>query len=360
VSAPCNAVSLPNIYIASERLLNIFLLQCVRSAERACCFARKAGTTVTRPSRRPAVFFILANVATLLLAACGATPTDAVSLPTATAAATSSVTSAGASLSALPLGDGHVGTSPRVGYVDACTTRFGNVGGAFKDGPWIHGATWDAVAKIAVRGAVTWPQAAYSARTAGDQNVITTTDLPIGYTTGVFPVGATDPAFAYDRNPNTITAKSLQLTLPLNPIVAAIPTCLNMGAIGVLTDGVVLFNALDGEGRDAVAHEVLDTCGGHPEMNGEYHYHDIPPCLLKTATGASTLVGYANDGFGIYVERDAQGNLPTNASLDVCHGRTSVVTWNGQQVNMYHYVATAEYPYTLGCYRGAPARITGG
>jgi hypothetical protein len=33
------------------------------------------------------------------------------------------------------------------------------------------------------------------------------------------------------------------------------------------------------------------------------------------------------------------------------------VSWNGEQVSMYHYVATLEYPYTVGCYRGTPVRI---
>ena len=41
--------------------------------------------------------------------------------------------------------------------------------------------------------------------------------------------------------------------------------------------------------------------------------------------GAATLVGYALDGYGIYVVKDANGTLPTNTSLDACHGTTSVV-----------------------------------
>jgi hypothetical protein len=81
-----------------------------------------------------------------------------------------------------------------------------------------------------------------------------------------------------------------------------------------------------------------------------------PACLLDRAKGSSTLVGYARDGFGIYVERDAHGALLTNAALDVCHGRTSVVLWNGRRQRMYHYDATLEYPYTVACYHGTPVR----
>ena len=64
------------------------------------------------------------------------------------------------------------------------------------------------------------------------------------------------------------------------PQGAAKPSCTAGGAIGVLNDGVVLYNALDGEGRDAGAHEVLDVCAGHPDMSDTYHHHDIPPCIL--------------------------------------------------------------------------------
>ena len=118
------------------------------------------------------------------------------------------------------------------------------------------------------------------------------------------------------------------------------------------TNGVELFNALDAQKRDAVAHEEQDACGGHPGPNGAYHYHAISPCIRTS--GSSTLVGYALDGFGIYVEPGA-----TDADLDACHGRTSTVLWNGKPTRIYHYVATAEYPYTLGCFRGATGTISG-
>ena len=115
-----------------------------------------------------------------------------------------------------------------------------------------------------------------------------------------------------------------------------------------------LYNALDDAGRDAVAHETQDSCNGHPDGRERYHYHDVPACIRARATGGSTLVGYALDGYGIYVERDAEGNLPTDADLDACHGRTSSVVWDGGTRAMYHYDATLEYPYTVGCYHGVP------
>ena len=72
------------------------------------------------------------------------------------------------------------------------------------------------------------------------------------------------------------------------------------------------------------------------------------------AVGPSTVVGFAHDGFPIVVERDARGNLPTNADLDRCHGRTSTIVLDGKKVEMYHYSATYEFPYFIGCYAGTP------
>ena len=122
--------------------------------------------------------------------------------------------------------------------------------------------------------------------------------------------------------------------------------------------GSVLFDALDAEGRDAPAHEIQDRCGGHPERTGQYHYHSLSPCADagSSAKAHSKLVGYALDGFGIYGPRGEAGRLLSNADLDVCHGHTHVIAWRGKQVRMYHYHTTAEYPYTLGCFRGTPVR----
>ncbi len=256
----------------------------------------------------------------------------------------------------MPLGDGYVSTTPKVGYVDSCVTSFGGIGGAMVDGPWIDASakTWDETTKLAVNGAVKWPAASYRVTLSGGRRLIVFNDLP-DHTTGVFPIAASDPAYAYDRNGNHIAARSVSWSLPTSPKPAGRPACTGGGPIGVLGDGAFLYNALDGEGRDAAAHEVLDSCAGHPDPSDSYHHHDIPPCLLdKAPRGKSTLVGYALDGYGIYVVKDAKGNLPTNVSLDACHGTTGIVPWNGKPTRIYHYVATFEYPYAVGCYHGTP------
>jgi YHYH protein len=276
------------------------------------------------------------------------------------------VTSTGAiDPAAIPLGDGYLGTSPKVGYVDSCQTTFRG-GGAQHAGPWIDTAakTWDMATKLAVNGKVSWPAASYSVKVANGKRVFTFDDLPTDHTTGVFPIASSDPAYQYDRNPNHIAKQTVSWTLDATPSAARKPSCVGLGPIGVLSDGVYLYNALDAAGNDAGAHEVQDACGGHPDGSSSYHHHDVPACIYsKAPNGKATLVGYALDGYGIYVVKDASGAMPTNTDLDACHGTTSVVDWNGKATKIYHYVATLEYPYTVGYYHGTPirkARVVGG
>jgi hypothetical protein len=66
-------------------------------------------------------------------------------------------------------------------------------------------------------------------------------------------------------------------------------------------------------------------------------------------------MGYAFDGFGIYGYYGTDGKEVTNASLDECHGHSHAIEWDGQQVEMYHYHATREFPYTVGCFKGTPS-----
>jgi hypothetical protein len=122
--------------------------------------------------------------------------------------------------------------------------------------------------------------------------------------------------------------------------------------IGIALNGVPIFSGLDAGGNDAVAHEIQDSCNGHPQEDGMYHYHGPSSCI-PGAEKANTLVGYALDGFGIYSDIDENGNQMNNSDLDECHGTTSEILWDGKKVVMYHYVMTQEYPYSIGCFKGS-------
>lgn len=278
-------------------------------------------------------------------------------------ASTSTAGSGIVNTSSLPIGDGKVTYSgPRRGYVYACQSLGGPGGGAKVEGSWIKSdGTFDKTAKPTVNGSVKWKNAKLKKKLTKRRRKITGNGLPVGNTTGEFPVTSSDDAYRYDPNPNTISSQSVSDSLPRHPKRAAKASCVPMGAIGIAKNGVAIFNALDALDRDAVAHEVQDSCDGHPERTGTYHYHDIPDCLTKNENKhkASGVVGWALDGFPITGPRGHKGKLMTNADLDACHGKVSKIYYEGRWQKTYHYVATYEYPYTIGCFRGTPTASAG-
>ncbi len=259
----------------------------------------------------------------------------------------------------IPIGDGRISTKPQTGFLWSCRTQFGGLRrqGAHASGDWIgDNATYNLTTKPTVNGRVYWP-GDFDITIKDRSRQIASNRLPQD-PTGNFPISPQDDAYAFDRNPNSIRSGTATLNLPANPQLAA-PSCVPMGQVGILLNGGYLFNALDANGKDAVAHEIQDSCQGHPENRGTYHYHSITTCLDKRdpGKGHSALLGYALDGFGIYGHRLEGGKGATNSDLDVCHGHIHPVDWDGKQTQIYHYHATWEYPYTIGCYRGTPITV---
>ena len=258
----------------------------------------------------------------------------------------------GPNLTALPLGDGKTTTTaPARGYLFLCRPQMGG-GGAQTDGPWIHGSTYDLTAKYTVDGSVDWPAAAFAAKFKGKKLRLSGNGLP-KHNTGTFPVRSTDDAYQIDRNPNSIRAQVLNQSLSGSPKRGA-PQCTG-GQVGVMKSGAALFNAVDAQGKDAVAHEVQDTCSGHPQMSGVYHYHGLPACIgYGSKKKHSKVIGWALDGFPIYGPYGDDGDYLSNSELDVCHGITEKIKYRGKVRKLFHYVANYEFPYTVGCYRGTP------
>lgn len=254
----------------------------------------------------------------------------------------------------LPLGDGHYTlNAPRKGYIYLCHPMQEGHGGAGNEGPWIHGNTWNILQKTPVHGSIAWSDAQFSNTVVGDQRLLSGNDLPVTHTTGQFPVSPADPAYTYDRNPNSIAAQALHDTLPLNPAYSDTPYCMG-GEAGVMLTGVYLFNGFDAGMRDAAAHELQDSCSGHPQVSGQYHYHSLSACIKDVSV--KTVIGYALDGFPITGPMVAAGKYLTTDDLDVCHGLTSEITQDGVKKTTYHYVMTQDFPYSVSCFRGKPTR----
>src|SRR5680860_1340970 len=223
----------------------------------------------------------------------------------------------------LPVGDGLLSlTEPAQGYVYLCRET-GDGGG---DGE-------------------------YAMELSDTTRTITTNDLPLEHTTGIFPLQASDPAYAYDRNPNSIAAQSLVFGLNASPEVLDTPSCMG-GESGVMNSGVALFNAFDAGNRDASAWEIQDGCHGHPQQTSEYHYHTLSRCTDDISVDA--VIGFALDGFPITGPQVGENNILTTSDLDECHGITSTITLDDEQVTTYHYVMTADFPYSVSCFRSTP------
>ena len=220
-------------------------------------------------------------------------------------------------------------------------------------GPWVSGSTWNFKQKVTVDGAVTWKNASFTQTLSGAYRTLTGNDLPINHTTGVFPVASSDDAHQYDPNPNTISSQQLKVSLPATPTYSNTPYCMG-GEVGIMTSGVALFNAFDAGLRDAPAHELQDTCAGHPQGTGEYHYHSLPSCLKDTSV--KTVIGFAYDGFPITGPIVEKGKYLTTSNLDECHGLTSEIFLDGKKTTGYHYVMTYDFPYSVSCFRGKPVK----
>ena len=252
------------------------------------------------------------------------------------------------SVNVLPVGDGKVSDSAKIGFVYSCRTSF-RTGGPQHVGAWFKGDTWNPLEKPHVKGKVKWPDAAIAVTSQDTVLNVKSNGLPVGQPTGNFPISTDDPAYQYDPNPNPVLAQKLNFDIPATPVGATQPACLDMGMIGFTLTGVALYNALDAAGNDAAAHEVQDLCNGHPQGQGQYHYHNSSPCL--PGSNSNVLVGWALDGYPVFGMRNSNGSRITNIDLDACHGRKEELLIDGRHYD-YAYRLTMEYPYTLGCYHG--------
>ena len=177
-----------------------------------------------------------------------------------------------------------------------------------------------------------------------DEYMIVESDGIPTHQTGTFP---------NQYNPNRIQRQNYKFYIPLQPKIADKTTTLPFGPIGVSINGIPFYNPYNAEGRDAVLGpyaEIFDSCCGHPDQLGRYHYHKYPVCVkspFHDPVGQhSPLIGYAFDGYGIYGPNGEKGVPPTD--LDNCNGHTD-------SIRVYHYHVTAKYPYILGSYRGVVA-----
>lgn len=187
----------------------------------------------------------------------------------------------------------------------------------------------------------------------------------------------------WNSNPNIPSAQNKTWKFTLNPTQnTGTKTSTGLGAIGVWSNGMVMFNPMDGYywnnttnsvstgvgtwNRNAYVFEGIsfDACLGHPNQTGTYHNHVIPKCLFSYSNTAvhSPIVGYAFDGYPVYgpygyansngtggIKRMVSSYSLTTATTRVNGpSMTTTVMINGSPNTYYAGTFNEDYVYTAG------------
>ena len=149
----------------------------------------------------------------------------------------------------------------------------------------------------------------------------------------------------FHQNPNFIAIQNLTFKIPLTPAINSVHEATPLGPIGISINGVPLFNQYAGP-NTALTNEIysFDQYGGHPQQQGQYHYH-VEPLYITAQKGKDALLGFLLDGFPVYGPKE-NGVILTSADLDAYHGHTSATA--DYPSGIYHYHITADAPYING------------
>jgi len=162
-------------------------------------------------------------------------------------------------------------------------------------------------------------------------------------------------------NPNTALPQDRTYRIPMvatptnNPAVEYFD---QFGPTSIASNGVPMYNPYDAGGIDAPSTICFDDYNGHPQLMGEYHYHQWSPALdAMEAGGHSGVIGYSFDGYPIFGPWESDNVDAHNGvvnPLDDCHGHSDAIRG-------YHYHTSLPYskdpngfPWIMGCYAGEP------
>lgn len=158
-------------------------------------------------------------------------------------------------------------------------------------------------------------------------------------------------------NPNRIVASQVTYRIPLNPQKASSTQATALGAMGLSLNGVPFYNQYAGPNNQPLTNEInsFDQYNGHPQQQGQYHYHVEPTYLTKTK-GKDALLGYLLDGFPVYGPLE-NGKTVRNSDLDAFHGHSHATAEYPNAI--YHYHITDADPYINGSgFYGVPGTVS--
>ena len=163
-------------------------------------------------------------------------------------------------------------------------------------------------------------------------------------------------------NPNSISAQTLSMTIPLAPTTTG--SAMGLGVVGAAINGVYIYDNVAAPGDDIFREAgSFDQCQGHPSQGGKYHYHSEP---YSISSNDSNLIGIMRDGYFIYGRLDADNSTPT---LDAKGGHTAPTPDSVTPVYHYHpvlqisttagSVGTEARFLAIGTYYGTPGACMG-
>ncbi len=197
--------------------------------------------------------------------------------------------------------------------------------------------------------------------------------------------------FPNSRNPNRISAQKYTFRVPLKPRLNSRPAEYGHNLFGIALNGIPFDpetaefwnnDPRSGWNYEALSGKVdlgMDQNQAHVQPNGAYHYHGIPQGLLaRRGSGTPALIGFAADGFPVYVSPSVQSSyqikkgvrpsgppgrydgsfvqdyeyVPGAGNLDECNGRTGETSEYPQ--GTYHYYVTRDFPFVPRCLKGTP------
>jgi hypothetical protein len=132
------------------------------------------------------------------------------------------------------------------------------------------------------------------------------------------------------HNPNQIAAKNYTVDIPTAPNTTS-KSMMMIAVVGVAVNGIPIYANFAAPGDDIFLEAMtFDKCGGHPQKDGNYHYHSEPWAI---SYDDANLVGVMRDGYPLYGRKDQDGSYPT---LDDFGGHTGV-TPDSTSTPVYHY-----------------------
>ncbi|MFK8050430.1 MAG: aryl-sulfate sulfotransferase [Halioglobus sp.] len=271
-----------------------------------------------------------------------------------------------ADLTSLPIGDPSIlqrnmgDGVPEVGKLWLCRLPEDGAGAAASDDWTNEDGSWNYITKPQVQGQ-NYLMSEFNVMLDGQgKRLITGNNLPTT-PTGTFPIERGSIAWDYDKNPNSISSHNVRIEFDEIPTLNPEPSCVGFGANGISLTGAAIYQGSSTVGTDAAAYEMLDSSGGHTDGTQTYHYHYLSQAVLdelNTGSGGhSALMGYMQDGFGIFGPLGEDGKILASADLDECHGHTHEIEWDNEIRNMFHYHWTYDFPYNVGCFRGTPQAL---